>query len=47
MLKYSKYKFRQAIALLKDLNINPILIPKNLKAPSIIQNPFNNIDYAN
>lgn len=45
-LKYTDYKYKKAIELLEELNINPILIPKNLKAPtgesySYIKNPFN------
>ena len=45
-LKYTNYKYNKAIKLLEELNINPILIPKNLKAPngksySYIKNPFN------
>lgn len=40
--KYSKYKFKKYISILDELNINPILIPKNLEgAPSFIKNPFN------
>ena len=46
MLKYTTYKYKKAIKLLEELNINPILIPKNLKCPngksySYIKNPFN------
>lgn len=45
-LKYTEFKYKKAIKLLEELNINPILIPKNLKAPngesySYIKNPFN------
>lgn len=40
--KYSYYIFRKALALLESLNINPIMIPKNLKdAPESLENPFN------
>lgn len=44
--KYTTYKYKKVIKLLEELNINPILIPKNLKAPdgksySYIKNPFN------
>lgn len=44
--KYTDYKYKKAITLLEELNINPILIPKNLKCPegksySYIKNPFN------
>lgn len=39
--KYSVYKFRKAIDILEQLKINPILIPKNMKGPSFIKNPFN------
>lgn len=39
--KFTKYKFKKYIAILEELNINPILIPKNLEgAPSFIKNPF-------
>ncbi|NBI06110.1 phage/plasmid replication domain-containing protein [Senegalia massiliensis] len=38
--KYSKYKFTKGIRLLEELNINPILIPKNWKSNSFINNPF-------
>lgn len=45
-LKYTSYKYKKIIKLLEELNINPILIPKNLKSPngesySYIKNPFN------
>ena len=45
-LKYTTYKYKKIIKLLEELNINPILIPKNLKCPagnsySYIKNPFN------
>lgn len=44
--KYTTYKYNKVIKLLKELNINPILIPKNLKSLegnsySYIKNPFN------
>lgn len=44
--KYTTYKYKKVIKLLEELNINPILIPKNLKSPdgksySYIKNPFN------
>ena len=40
--KYSSYYFKKYITYLKELKINPILIPKNLKgASSYIKNPFN------
>lgn len=39
--RFTKYKFKKYIAILEELNINPILIPKNLEgAPSFIENPF-------
>lgn len=38
--RYSKYKFLKYLRLLKELGVNPILIPKNMKAPSYIKNPF-------
>lgn len=39
--KFSKYKFKKYINILDELNINPILIPKNLEgAPKYIKNPF-------
>lgn len=37
---YSKYKFSKLKVMLEDLNINPILIPKNFNCPSYIENPF-------
>lgn len=45
-LKYTPYKYKKILKLLEELNINPILIPKNLKSPngesySYIKNPFN------
>ena len=40
--KYSKYSFKKYKSYLNELEINPILIPKNLKeAPTYIKNPFN------
>ena len=40
--KYSYYLFKKTLTLLESLNINPIMIPKNLKdAPSSLKNPFN------
>jgi hypothetical protein len=39
-LKYTKYKFNKAIKVLGLLGINPLLIPKNLKIDSHIENPF-------
>lgn len=40
--QYSKYSFKKYKSYLNDLEINPILIPKNLKgAPTYIKNPFN------
>lgn len=40
-IKYTRYKYKKIISILKELNINPILIPKNLKnANSIIKNPL-------
>lgn len=40
--QYSKYSFKKYKSYLYDLEINPILIPKNLKeAPTYIKNPFN------
>lgn len=43
--KYTEYKFKKAIKILEELNINPILIPKNKKSLdgkgySYIKNPF-------
>ncbi|EOU1112758.1 hypothetical protein AB8I94_001613 [Clostridium perfringens] len=39
--KYSDYKYKKIINLLNGMNINPVLIPKNLKGTSsIIKNPF-------
>ncbi|HAT4128285.1 phage/plasmid replication domain-containing protein [Clostridium perfringens] len=39
--KYSDYKYKKIINLLNSMNINPVLIPKNLKGTSsIIKNPF-------
>ncbi|EOU1743412.1 hypothetical protein LTY04_001642 [Clostridium perfringens] len=39
--KYTKYKYKKYISILNDLNINPILIPKNLKGTSKrIKNPL-------
>ena len=45
-LKFTSYKYKIILKLLEELNINPILIPKNLKCPagnsySYIKNPFN------
>lgn len=40
--EYSKYSFKKYKSYLNELEINPILIPKNLKeAPKYIKNPFN------
>jgi hypothetical protein len=40
--KYSTYRFKKYLSILDELNINPILIPKNLKGvPTYIKNPFN------
>lgn len=40
-IKYTKYKYKKIIGILEKLDINPILIPKNLKgASSIIKNPL-------
>jgi hypothetical protein len=39
-LIYSKYKFYKLKNLLEELQINLILIPKNLKCPSFIENPI-------
>lgn len=44
-LKYTQYKFKKAISILEELNINPILIPKNreylhFERHSYIKNPF-------
>lgn len=40
--QYSKYKCKKYLNILSELNINPILIPKNLKGSSTyIKNPFN------
>ncbi|GFR35460.1 hypothetical protein [Thermobrachium celere] len=41
--KYTKYKYNKAMKLLKQLNMNPILIPKNEKVPSYIKNPLADI----
>ncbi|WP_061313226.1 hypothetical protein [Clostridium botulinum] len=39
--KYSNYKFKKYINELEKLNINPILIPKNLKGiKAYVENPF-------
>ncbi|NMM64227.1 hypothetical protein HBE96_16500 [Clostridium sp. P21] len=38
--KYSKYKFAKYLRLLGAMKINPILIPKNMKSPSYVKNPF-------
>lgn len=40
--QYSKYMCKKYLNILSQLNINPILIPKNLKgASTYIKNPFN------
>lgn len=42
--KYTKYTFNKAMKILVELNINPILIPKNLKGiPSFLENPLNSL----
>ncbi|WP_234124867.1 phage/plasmid replication domain-containing protein [Clostridium hydrogenum] len=46
-LVYSKYQFNNIIKLLSKLNINPILIPKNIEAPSVIINPFTENIFTN
>lgn len=38
---YSKYYFNKYIKKLEELNINPMLIPKNAELPSMIKHPFN------
>lgn len=40
--KYSNYYYYKYLNLLDDLKINPLLIPKNSEADSLIQNPLNN-----
>ena len=44
--KYTPYKFKKAVSILEELNINPILIPKSREyfhneRHSYIKNPFN------
>ncbi|MGV8983834.1 hypothetical protein [Clostridium sp.] len=39
-LIYSKYQFNTIIKSLQDINVNPILIPRDWGCPSIIKNPF-------
>lgn len=41
--KYSKHIFNKAMHLLEELNINPILIPKNEKVSSSIKNPLSSL----
>lgn len=46
--KYTKYKYKKIINILNDLNINPILIPKNLNGvSSFIENPFKSLIVCN
>ena len=40
-LIYTKYKYDKAIKPLNLLNINPVLIPKNLQGASRLENKFN------
>jgi len=39
-LIYSKYQFNSIIKSLEDINVNPILIPRDWECSSVIKNPF-------
>lgn len=39
-LVYSKYQYNNIIKTLQEINVNPILIPRDWECLSIIKNPF-------